>query len=350
MKFFKGITTEEKLNFVETFLLLLKSGMPMDLAFKTLMNQTRNPVLKRTFKEAFERVKKGTPIYQIFEDNPYFSKTFSSFIRVGEESGNLEESLKYLVEWLERKSNLEREISAATLYPKIVTSFAFFIGGGVFYFVFPKLLPIFETLDVKLPLQTRILLALANFFKEHGLIFLIGLILFLISIRLLAKLQKVKIFFDKLILRLPFLGNFVKSYQLALISQLIYLLFKSGVTITKTLEIASESVSLYPYKESIATIRNKVLTGEPLSEGVKRYPNLYPEVYVRVLITAEQTGSFEEAFSYLGDFFSADILGKTKRIPVILEPLILLIIGLFVGLVVSGIIMPIYQITKGLHP
>ena len=146
------------------------------------------------------------------------------------------------------------------------------------------------------------------------------------------------------------MNTFVKSYQLTLISQLIYLLFKSGVTITKTLEITADAVPLYPYKESLKTLRQKVLTGEPLSEGIRRYPDLYPEIYTRVLITAEQTGSFEEAFSYLGDYFASDILDKTKRIPVILEPAILLTVGIFVGLVVSGIIMPIYQITRGLHP
>ncbi|MCD5396067.1 MAG: type II secretion system F family protein [Candidatus Pacebacteria bacterium] len=347
---FKAITTEEKLNFIKIFQVLLKSGIPLDLAFKSLIEQTRNPTLKKIFKKAFERVKKGTPIYQIFEEDPHFGKVFSSFIKVGEESGNLEEALNYLAEWLERKSTLEREIASATLYPKIITFFALFIGGGIFYFVFPKLLPIFETLNVKLPLQTRVLLVLANFFKNYGFIFLLGMIGFFLLLKFLLKLPKVKIFFDKIILKTPFLGSFVKSYQLAVISQLIYLLFKSGITITRTLDITSEAVSFYPYKESIKTIKEKVLTGEPLSEGIKRYPSLYPEVYVRVLITAEQTGSFESAFSYLGDFFSSDILRKTKKLPVILEPLILLIIGLFVALVVSGVIMPIYQITKGLHP
>ena len=350
MSLFKAITTQEKLDFVETFALLLKSGTPLDMVFKSLADQTRNPVLKKTFQEAFERVNKGTPIYQIFEDNPYFEKAFSGFIRVGEESGTLEEALKYLVEWLKRKNTLKREISTSTLYPKIVLFFAFFIAGGIFYFVFPKLIPIFESLNVKLPLQTRILLFLANFFKNYGLVFLLGTILFLVGLKLLMKLKKVRIFSEELVLRTPFLGDFVKSYQLTILSQLIYLLFKSGVTITKTLEIASESISSYPYKESLKTLKKKVVAGEPLSDGIRRFPSLYPELYVRVLTTAEQTGSFEEAFSYLGDFFSSDILSKTKKLPVILEPLILLIIGLFVGLVVSGSIMPIYRITQGLHP
>lgn len=350
MPIFKTITTEEKLDFVNTFSLLLKSGTPLDLIFKELIDQTSNPLLKRTLKEGSVRIKRGTPIYQIFADNPYFGKAFAGFIRVGEESGNLEEALKYLSEWLKRKSQLEREIASATLYPKIVFIFAILIGGSIFYFVFPKLLPVFEGLNVKLPLQTRMLLFLANFFKEKGILVLIILILFLVLIKFLLKIEKVKKHLDKIILRIPIVGNFVKSYQLAILSQLIYLLYKSGITITRTLDLTSEAISYYPYKESIRLLKEKVLAGEPLSEGLKRFPSLYPKIYIRTLITAEQTGSFEEAFSYLGDFFAFDILNKTKKLPAILEPTILLIIGLFVALVVSGIVMPIYQITKGLRP
>jgi type IV pilus assembly protein PilC len=346
----KRISTEEKLNFVETFNLLLKSGTPMDLVFDSLRNQTRNPALKQIFKEASERIRKGTPIHQIFGESPHFGKIFSGFFKAGEESGNLEESLNYLKEWLKIKNILEREISAATLYPKIVLFFALFVSGGIFYFIFPKLLPIFEALDVELPLQTKILLFLANFFKVHGLTFLFGIISLLIFLRFIIRFKKVKIFLDKLVLKIPFLGGFIKSYNLALISQLIYLFFKSGITVTKTLDIVSEAAPSYPYRESIKVLKEKVIMGEPLSEGIKRYPSLYPDIYVRVLITAEQTGAFEEAFSYLGDFFSSDILGKTKKIPLILEPLILVAIGLFVGLVVSGVVMPIYQITQGLRP
>ncbi len=301
MSLFQKITTEEKTNFVKTLILLIKSGMPMDSSFRSLIEQTRNPALKKTFQEVLERIEKGTPIHQIFEENPYFGKVFSSFIKTGEETGSLEDALKYLAEWLERKTTLEREVSAATLYPKVVLCFAFLVGGGIFYFIFPKLLPIFEGLDVKLPLQTRMLLSLANFFETHGLIFLIGIVLFSFLLKFLFKLEKTKILFDKLILRIPFLKDFIKSYQLTVLSQLIYLLFKSGVTITKTLDIARDSLSSHSYKESIKTLKEKVLMGEPLSEGIKRYPHLYPEIYVQVLATAEQTGAFEESFSYLGD-------------------------------------------------
>jgi type IV pilus assembly protein PilC len=207
MPLFQKVTIEEKLNFVETFSLLLKSGITIDLAFKDLAKNSRNPILKKLFYQASERIAKGTPIYQVFEDSPHFEKVFASFIRVGEESGTLEEALKYLAELLKRQNTLEKEISAATLYPKIILFFAIFIAGGIFYFVFPKLLPLFESLNVTLPLQTRILLFLANFFRSYGLVFFLVIALFFLFFKFLFKLNKVKIFFDKMILKIPFVGD-----------------------------------------------------------------------------------------------------------------------------------------------
>lgn len=350
MPLFKKITLEEKRNFIETFILLLRTGMPMDTIFLTLIEQTQNPLLKSTFEEGLERVKKGTSISQIFEENPYFGKVFAGFMKAGEESGNLEESLKYLSEWLERQENLEREISNATLYPKIVIGFAILIGWGIFYFVFPKLLPIFETFGVQLPFQTRIILFLAKFFQNYGLLFLLSLFCIFLFLKYLLKSEKVKIFLHKLALKIPFIGELIKSYQLTVISQLIYLLYKSGVTITKTLDITKDAALFYPYKESIEILKEKIIRGESLSEGMKAFPSLYPDFYLRVLLTAEQTGSFEEGFSYLSEFFASDVLGKTKRFSIILEPLILIIIAFFVGFVISAIVMPIYKITQGFYP
>jgi len=350
MPIFARISTEEKLNLAKTFKLLLRSGMPVEVIFETLAKQTRNPSLQKVLREGQERVRKGTPIYEVFAQNPYFGKVFASFIMVGEKSGTLEEALDYLENWLSRQDKLEKEIGAATFYPKIVLSFAILISGGIFYFVFPKLLPIFEVLDVKLPLQTRILLFLANFFKNYGGVFILLVILSIFLFRFLLKLEKVKKFFDKLVLTIPFLKDFFRDYNLTFISYLIYLFYKSGLTILETLQIVEDSLSSYSFKESIKTLREKVITGEPLSEGLNRYPKLYPEIYVKTVATAEQTGGFEEAFSYLGDFFSSQISEKTKRIPLILEPVILLLLGAFVGIIVSGMILPIYKITQGISP
>ena len=347
MPLFKKISTQEKKDFVKTLSLLIKSGTPIDEAFRLLSEQTRSSVLKEVFQKARERTEKGTQIYQIFEDNPNFEKVFSSFIRAGEESGTLENNLKNLVKWLERKQMLEMEVSSATLYPKIILIFSIFLGGGLTFFVLPKLVPIFASLDIKLPLPSRMLLAASNFIQNYGLYLIIGIIIFLIFAYLIGRIEKVKVKIDNLVLKIPVLGDFIRDYQLTIISQLFYTLFESGLMITKIIDIIAESTTNRTFKKSLEYAKMRVIKGDPLSMVLNEFPTLYPSIYVGMITTGEETGALVESFGYLADFFSTSISDKTKKLPVILEPAILILIGLFVAFISSAVILPIYQVTQG---
>jgi type IV pilus assembly protein PilC len=347
MSLFKKISTQEKKDFVKTLNILVKSGTPIDEAFRLLSEQTRSSLLKEVFQKARERTEKGTPIYQIFEDNPNFEKVFSSFIRAGEESGTLENNLKNLVKWLERKQMLEMELSSATLYPKIILIFSIFLGGGLTFFVLPKLVPIFAALDVKLPLPSRILLVTAAFIQNYGLYLIFGIIIFLIFAYLISKIEKVKVKIDNLVLKIPVLGDFIRDYQLTIISQLFYTLFESGLMITKIIDIIAESTTNRTFKKSLEYAKTRVIKGDPLSMVLNEFPQLYPSIYVGMITTGEETGALIESFGYLADFFSTSIADKTKKLPIILEPVILILIGLFVAFIASAVILPIYQITQG---
>ena len=349
MSLFKKISTTEKKDFIGALILLIKSGIPINEAFDILYKQTRSPILKKVFGKAKERTEKGTPIYQIFEDDPNFESAFSSFIKAGEESGTLDQSLKFLVSWLERKQNLEREINSATLYPKIVIIFAVLMGAGLAFFVLPRLTLIFEALNTNLPLTSRILLHSSEFIQKHGLVVLLGIIAIIIIFYFINKIKAVRIFFDKMVLKIPIAGEFVRLHQLTVISQLISVLFGSGLVITKILDITSEAASNYSYKESLENIKKRIVRGDNFSSAINDYPKLYPDIYVNILTTGEATGSFTESFSYLADFFSAKLSEKNKQLPVILEPLILIIIGAFVAFIASAIILPIYQVTQGFY-
>ena len=349
MPLFKKISTGEKKDFVKTLSLLVKSGTPINESFRVLSERARSPVLKKVLEKARERTEKGTPIYEVFEDNPNFEKVFSSFIRAGEESGTLEDNLKNLVKWLERKQKLETELSSATLYPKIVLAFAIFLGGGLTLFVLPRLVPIFTALDVQLPLPSRILLASATFIQNYGLYLVLGIIIFLIFIYLISRIEKVKEKVDDLVLKVPVLGDFIRDYQLTIISQLFYTLLQSGLMITKIIDIVADSTTNRIYRKSLQYMKGRIIRGDPLSLAINNFPKLYPSIYVSMITTGEESGTFVESFGYLADFFSTSVSEKTKKMPVILEPVILIFIGLIVAFVASAVILPIYQITQGFH-
>jgi len=347
MSLFNKISTEEKKDFIGALALLIKSGTPINEAFDLLSKQTRSSVLKKVFKKAKERTEKGTPIYQVFEEDKNFEMVFSSFIRAGEESGSLDQSLDFLASWLEKKSSLEREINSTTLYPKIVLTFALLLGTGLAFFVLPKLTLIFASLNTELPLTSKILLFLADFIQAHGLAIFLGIIAVIVFFYGITRIKAVRIFFDKVILRTPIAGNFVKLYQLTIISQLISVLFNSGLMITKILEIASESASNSAYKKSLEHIKTRITRGDSFSSAINDFPQLYPDIYSNIITTGEATGSFERSFAYLADFFLSKLTEKTKQLPIILEPVILIVIGIFVAFIASAIILPIYQVTQG---
>src|SRR4030042_2788914 len=349
MPLFKKISTGEKKDFVKTLSLLIKSGTPINESFRVLSERARSPVLKDVLEKARERTEKGTPIYEVFEDNPNFEKVFSSFIRAGEESGTLENNLKNLVQWLERKQAMETELKAATLYPKIVLAFALILGGGLTIFVLPRLVPIFTSLNVALPLPSRILLAVSNFIQHSGLFLLIGIVLFFVILYAISKIKSVKEKIDYFALKMPFLGDFIRDYQLTIISQLFYTLLQSGLMITKIIDIIADSTTNAVYKKSLQYMKERVIRGDPLSLAINKFPDLYPSIYVSMITTGEESGAFVESFEYLAEFFSASISAKTKTLPVILEPIILIFIGLIVAFVASAIVLPIYQVTQGFH-
>ncbi len=350
MALIEAIGTQEKVDFVKNLSLLVKSGKPINESFELLANQARSPAMVKILKEAKSKIEQGTPLNEVFASSPHFGKVFVSFIRAGEESGTLDENLKHLAEWLERDSTLKKEISSATLYPKIIVSFAVILGAVLSIYILPQLVPIFSTLDVELPVATRILLFISDLMQESGFFVFLGLGVFALITYLLFKfIYPLKRMMHIIILKVPVAGVITKEYQLTIIAQLITTLFKSGLTINSSLDIIANSVTNIQYQEAIEKVKERVAKGTGFAETMSEFPHLFPGVFISVVATGEQTGSYSESFQYLADFFATRVTERTKRLPTVLEPALLIAIGAFVAFIASAIIMPIYEVTKGLY-
>ncbi len=348
MPVFEKIKTQEKVDFVRNLSLLIKSGSPINLSFNLLAKQARNPSLKKVLLKGKEKTEQGTPIYQIFDEDKNFDNIFVSFIRAGEESGTLVENLLFLGDWLDRENNLKKEMSSATLYPKIIIIFATVLGAGLSIFVLPNLIKIFEGMDVELPITTIILLEFTRLMENYGIYMVMGMILFFIFFYLLSKIKTAKKIIDKMMLNIPIFGDLNKEYQLTIISQLAAILFKSGLPVKQILIIVRESVTNGYYSNSLDEIRKRVEKGTKLSEALEHYPKLYPEVFLSVIVTGESAGSLGESLNYLASFFKDKVTDRTKKLPVVIEPLLLIFIGIFVAFIASAIVLPVYQITTGI--
>jgi type II secretory pathway component PulF len=350
MKFAFSIPPEAQINFVKNLAMMLKSGISITEALESGFSQAKNPTLKSALGRIKIKVEHGTSLGEAFEDEGrIFGPIFTILIRAGEKSGQLEENIDFIAHWMEQNNDLKNDIKSATLYPKIVIVVALVIGTGLTLFVLPKLMTIFTGLKVELPMSTKILMAISTFGQDHWLGIIIALITLIVGFIGLNYIRSVKKKLQNFYLRVPFFGVMIQNYEIALFAQLLSTLFKSGIRLVEALSIIQKTSRNIPYQDSIESLKGHIEKGMPLSEVMKGKNRLYPENFVSVIAAGEKSGSLEDAFGYLKDFYAKEVNSKAKKIPSIIEPILLILITLMVGFIAMAIITPIYKITSGIN-
>lgn len=328
---------------------MLKSGISLNEALRSLIEGTQSKAFKKLLLGLEKDVIAGNPLsVGLLREKKHFGAVFISLLKAGEQSGTLEEDLAFLSEWLERNEDLRQEIKAATLYPKFVIAATVGLGGALAIYILPKLIPLFNSLHVKLPFATRMLLSFSLFIQNYWIGIAIGVVAVFILFMFLNTWRPFRRAKHAMILRTPFIGQLFIDYELALISQLLATLFRSGLLMNESLSIVGEASTNLLYQESLEKIRARVDTGSTLGDSMKGYPKLYPPNMINIVAMGEKSGTLDESFAYLSEYYSKEVSHKTKKLPTIIEPALLIFIALLVGFVAISIIMPIYELTRGM--
>ncbi|PCI19704.1 hypothetical protein COB64_03260 [Candidatus Wolfebacteria bacterium] len=350
MFIFNRISSQEKMDFIKGLSIMLRSGIAIDEALVSLATQTKSKVFRNSIYKVKHRVEMGVSLSEAFNrEQNVFGSVYIGLLKAGEASGTLVENLSFLADWLERNHNLHQEIRAAMFYPKFVLVTTFLLGGGLSVFILPRLIPLFQQLRVELPLATQLLLSFSLFIEKYWYAVLVGIILLIIGLRFISRYKPVRRVFHLLHLKTPFIGGLMTDYQLALVSQLFFTLFKSGLSINESLEITGEAVTNIRYQDSIEKIRQRVLKGTTLSYAMSEYPKLYPKNMIHIIANGEESGTLDDSFLYLTEFYSKEVSNKVKKLPIIIEPILLIVIAIVVGFVALSIITPIYELTRGIR-
>lgn len=346
---FNKINQQEIVDFTKNLQIMLKGGISINEALQSLSQQTKSKHFRRAIFRAAKDVEMGSSFSSALEkERRIFGDIYISLIKAGEASGTLEDNLRYLNSWLERNNDLKKEISAAFMYPKIVLTIAFLVGGGLATIILPRLVPLFKNLRVELPPITKALIAVSVFLQNYWYAIFLGAALVIVGFILINKIKTVRSFLHAVYLKIPFFGNFISEYQLALISYLLHTLFKSGLAIQESVNIAAEASTNLKYKEAVFSIKERIIMGVSLSEAMRDYPNIFPLNFINIVAVGEKSGALDESFLNLADFYSKEVSDKTKKIPTVIEPILLLIIGVLVLMIALSIILPIYQLTRGI--
>lgn len=348
-QFFERLSLQEKINFARHLSIVIKAGLPLIEGLRIIRNQLQSKTLMEIVNVLISDVEKGQSLADGLESHRHvFGDFFINIVRVGETSGTLAQNLLYLAEELKKAKELKSKIKSAMVYPMVILVATIAITAFLTFVVFPKILPVFSGLNIKLPMTTRIMIEVLDFTRAYGVQMFIGLIVFGIVFKILLRLAPVKYFFDRAILYVPVVSGLVMNVNMSNFTRILALLLKSGIRIVEAVTITSSTFRNLVYQRALASANDEIRKGQQLAEYLEAKEELFPRLLSGMIKIGENTGNLEDNLFYLSEYYTEEVDNKVKALTTLLEPLMLLFMGIFVGFVAISIIMPIYSISQGL--
>ena len=344
---FSRISLMERLMFTKHLAIMIKSGVPIYESLETLSASTKSEAFKKVLVQIIRDVENGKALNQALDQHPKaFDKFYTSLVKVSEESGTLEETLNYLSEQLTKEYILRKKIQGAMFYPMIVFSTAIIIGSFISLYILPQLADFFENLDIPLPLPTRILLGFANLMKFQGIELIASLAVLFLFLRWIITTPMFKPLWQAFLIRLPIAGNLILYTQITRFTRNLSILMKSSIPVVRGLATSTDSISLISFRKHVKKIEEDLTRGKSISSSLEenQYAE-FPPMVVKMIKIGEKTGTLESVLMYLSDFYSDEIDNTTKNLSNVLEPIMLIFIGLMVAFIAVAIIGPIYEVT-----
>lgn len=344
------VSLQEQVIFARHLAVMAKSGMPLLDSLVMLQKQTRSRSLAKILQKVSAEVSNGQFLSSSLEQfQSIFGTLFINIIRVGETSGILAENLNYLAEELKKKQELRGKVIGAMIYPAVILVATFGITGLLTIFIFPKILPVFSSLNVKLPVTTQLLIKISNLLTNYGGRLVAGLVGLVTGFVFLLKIQSVRFIYHSVLLHLPIVGRLIKAVNLTTFCRTLGLTLKSGVPVVEAINITADSLSNLVYQKEMRTIGIELTGGEAIATHLIKRPSLFPPMVAQMIMVGETTGNLSETFLYLSEFYEGEVNDFTKNLSNILEPILMIVMGVIVGFVALSIITPIYEVTQTLQ-
>jgi type IV pilus assembly protein PilC len=341
----------EKITLTKHLAIMIKAGVTISEALDNLADQTSSAEVKKILLKIKQKIDNGSSFHESLSAFPRdFDELYLGIIKVGESTGNLDESLAYLAEQQGKDYALQKKIKGALMYPTLVVVATLVLAAFLSLFILPKLVDFFSAFDAKLPLSTQLLLGLANFMKNYGAIFFGVIFAIIIGIGFLLRIPFIRLIKDRQILKIPFIGRLIIEREVATFARNLSTLIKSGLPIFEGLKICGSSQVNLEYKRVIKGLSDSLEKGISIGDFLKK-PGcklLFPRLVADMVAVGEKTGSVDQSLIYIGQFYEEDIEETARNLTTIMEPAILIVIGLMVAFIALAIIGPIYQLTGSL--
>lgn len=338
---------KEKAHFIENLAILLNSGLSVVDALKTIHLEIRLKPMKKLVARIIEQVESGMPLWMSMEDQNFFSMYALALIRIGEESGALSRNMEYLSIQQEKDRSLRSKVKMAMIYPSIVITLTVIITLGLAWFVLPQLVGVLLAMDAELPLVTRLIISVSNFFRDHGAIAVPLILGGMMLVVILCKYTRLRGPAQQFIFRIPGIGSMARSATIARFGVILGSLLKAGVPLVESIRSMAEVTDIVSYKKFYFRLEKEIEVGQSFAaafESLKETKHLLPASVQQLVITGEKSGKISEMLIRIADIYEKKAESAAERLPVILEPMLLLFIGGLVGTIAFAIIVPIYSI------
>ena len=340
----KKLNDSRKEMLFSEFHSLLSSGIDFNRAFGMLIRGEKDKTVKALLEELHRHVVQGDTLWQTLSKSGQFTALDAGVVRIGEETGKLYESLQFLAEYYHKKALQRRMISAAVSYPVIILAIAVVVLVFMVLVIVPMFEQVYARMGGQLPGITQAVIAFSRNFKSYTAVFILviaGGLLLWTAYKKTETGQRLK---ASLLLRIPVAGQLLKKHYQSHFCKLMYLLYSSGVPLLQGVDMLKGIITFYPYRKSFDTITAGLHNGESFAENVARHGKLYDMKLSTLLKVGEETNTLSQMLRKQGDDLAATLEHKLKQLGSLLEPLLILFVGILVAVVLISMYLPMFKL------
>jgi type IV pilus assembly protein PilC len=344
---FNYISVRDKAVFARQTATMLTAGFPLLQAMSVIVLQTPNEKFKETINAIIKDLEDGHPFSVALAKHPkFFSDVYINLVRSGEATGKLPKVMEEIATDIEKQAALNSKIRGAMYYPIFVFVALIGIASLMMVKVIPQLKTIFEEAGARLPWTTRAVIWTSDFLINYWWAVIIGLVLIIILLRLYLRTKSGRKNYDRLKIKIPLTKELTKNIYMERFARTFSLLAFAGVPILETIKISAKVIGNALYEEQLDIAYKEVEKGVPLSAPLSKVPKLFPPMVSQMVAVGEKTGKLESILRSLSDYYQDEVDRQIKALASLIEPILIIIIGVGVGIMVFSVIVPIYQLAQ----
>lgn len=333
--------------FTRQFATLLDAKISLGDSLKNLYRQTNNVILKEVISDLTSDIDSGLLLSQAMERHSgIFSNFYVSMIRSAEVTGQLEEAMGFMADYLEKEAALMSKVRSALIYPAVVIALFMVVAGIMVGFVFPQLAPIFEESNAQIPFITQVLLGTGQFIADQWIIILISLIVAAFVLYDYLRSPEGKAVFAEVSIVLPVVGDLYKKLYVARFTEATAVLIRGGVPISQSLEIAGHTIDSVIYRDALHEIAEAVRGGQLMSQALAEREEYFPPLVAQMVAVGESTGKLESLMSRISNFYTREVDTVVSNLVDLIQPALMVGIGVLVALLFAAVLLPIYNLVN----